>query len=388
MLSDVVIIGAGASGMICAIEAARRGRKVLVIDHMKDIGSKIRISGGGRCNFTNLAVSAENYLSSNADFCRSALSRFTPGDFMSLLDRYRIKYREKSEGQLFCVNTSGDILNVLRKEAGVAGVGLLLQARVSKLRKKRFFEIMTDKGSFMAESLVVATGGLSYQALGASGLGYSIAREFGLRVTRLRPGLVPLRFDRNTARQFRDLSGTSLVAGIACRGTRISGSMLFTHTGLSGPVILQASLYWEEGDPLSIDLLPGINVEEFLGDRRHSRAQLAKVLATLLPKKLAVLWTKLRCIEHPVCRFSPREFEAIACGLHDWRVIPAGTEGYEKAEVTVGGVDTSELSSKTMEARKVAGLYFIGEVLDVTGQLGGYNLQWAWSSGFAAGQYA
>jgi predicted Rossmann fold flavoprotein len=388
MIKDVIILGAGASGLISAIESGRRKRSVLVIDHMKRIGNKIRVSGGGRCNFTNLHVSAENYCSSNSHFCKSALAQFTPADIMALLDRHHIRYHERSDGQLFCVRTAEDILSVLQREAASHRVDFSLGTTVKKMRKQESFEILTDKGLFMAESLIIATGGLSYPDLGATNLGYSIAREFGLQVTRLRPGLVPLTFDKNTAQQFRDLSGTSLNVEISCRGTRATGGMLITHTGLSGPAVLQASLYWEEGDSLSVNLLPGTDIAGFLVDHSRSRAQFANVLASFLPKRFALRWTELNDIARPLCQFSPGEMEQIAHSLQNWDIKPAGTAGFSKAEVTLGGVDTRELSSKTMESKKVPGLYFAGEVIDVTGQLGGYNLQWAWSSGYAAGQHA
>ena len=389
MIKNVIILGAGASGLMCAIEAAGRNRSVVIIDHMKQMGNKIRVSGGGRCNFTNLHVSAENYCSFNSHFCRSALARFTPADFMAILDRQGIRYRERSEGQLFCVRTSEDILSMLRRETERLGVDFSLQTSVLKMRKKgEFFEVLTNKGGFMAESLVVATGGLSYPALGSTNLGYEIAREFGLKITRLRPGLVPLTFDKNIARQFCALSGTSLNVEISCNGMHAVGGMLFTHTGLSGPAILQASLYWEEGNSITINLLPGIDFQEFLTDHSQSRAQFATVLSSFLPKRLAQRWTELKDIAWPICQFSTRQIEHISHDVHNWKIRPVATEGFQKAEVTLGGIDTRELSSKTMETNKIPGLYFIGEVIDVTGQLGGYNLQWAWSSGYAAGQHA
>lgn len=388
MIKDVIILGAGASGLIAAIESARRKRSVLVIDHMKRIGNKIRVSGGGRCNFTNLHISAENYYSANSHFCKSALAQFTPADFMALLDRHHVRYHERSEGQLFCVKTSEDILSVLQKEAASRHVDFLLGSKVIKMRKNECFEVLTDQGHFMSESLIVATGGLSYPDLGATNLGYSIAREFGLKVTRLRPGLVPLTFDKNTALRFRDLSGTSLNVEVSCKGARVAGGMLMTHTGLSGPAILKASLYWEEGDSISINLLPGTDITGYLIDRSQSRAQMANILASFLPRRFAQRWTELNNIARPLCQFSQREIEQISHDLRNWELRPAGTAGFHKAEVTLGGVDTRELSSKTMESKKVPGLFFAGEVIDVTGQLGGFNLQWAWSSGYAAGQHA
>lgn len=388
MIKDVIILGAGASGLIAAIESARRKRSVLVIDHMKRIGNKIRVSGGGRCNFTNLHISAENYYSANSHFCKSALAQFTPADFMALLDRHHVRYHERSEGQLFCVKTSEDILSVLQKEAASRHADFLLGTKVIKMRKNECFEVLTDQGHFMSESLIVATGGLSYPDLGATNLGYSIAREFGLKVTRLRPGLVPLTFDKNTALRFRDLSGTSLNVEVSCKGARVAGGMLMTHTGLSGPAILKASLYWEEGDSISINLLPGTDITGYLIDRSQSRAQMANILASFLPRRFAQRWTELNNIARPLCQFSQREIEQISHDLRNWELRPAGTAGFHKAEVTLGGVDTRELSSKTMESKKVPGLFFAGEVIDVTGQLGGFNLQWAWSSGYAAGQHA
>ncbi|MBA4371315.1 MAG: aminoacetone oxidase family FAD-binding enzyme [Thermodesulfovibrio sp.] len=388
MNKEVIILGAGASGLIAAIESARRKRSVLVIDHMKRIGNKIRISGGGRCNFTNLHVTAENYISLNSHFCKSALTQFTPADFMALLDRHHIRYGERSEGQLFCIRTAEDIISALQKEATAGGVDFSLGTVIKKMRKQKTFELVTDKGLFTADSVIVATGGLSYPDIGATNLGYTIAKEFGLKVTRLRPGLVPLLFDKNTARQFQDLSGTSLNVEISCKGIRVSGGMLMTHTGLSGPAVLQASLYWEEGESIAINLLPETDLLGFLTDHSQSRAQLANVLASFLPKRFAQRWTEMNDLARPLCQFSPREIGHIAHNLQNWEIRPAGTAGFSKAEVTLGGVDTGELSSKTMESKKVPGLYFIGEVIDVTGQLGGFNLQWAWSSGYAAGQHA
>lgn len=307
---------------------------------------------------------------------------------MALLDRHHIRYHERFEGQLFCLRTAEDVLSMLQKEAAARNVDFSLATKVTKMRKKEFFEILTDKGLFMAKSLIVATGGLSYPDLGATNLGYSIAREFGLKVTRLRPGLVPLTFDKNTARQFQDLSGTSLNVEISCNGSLAAGGMLITHTGLSGPAVLQASLYWEEGNSISVNLLPGTDFTGFLTDNSRSRAQFANILASFLPKRFALRWTELNNIARPLCHFNPGEIEHIVHNLQNWKIRPVGTAGFNKAEVTLGGIDTNELSSKTMESKKVPGLYFTGEVIDVTGQLGGYNLQWAWSSGYAAGQHA
>jgi len=388
MKKNVLIIGAGASGLLCATEAARRGRSVLVIDHMKAPGNKILVSGGGRCNFTNLSVTQENYVSGNRHFCRSALAQFRPEDFLTLLARHNIAYREKSDGQLFCRRSSQDVLTALKKDAGMLGVDMSLSTTVKKVRKNGLFEVLTSRGVISAESLVVATGGLSFPELGASGLGYAIAKEFGLEVNEMRPGLVPLKLDKKTSEQFGVLSGTSLDVEVSCGKARFSGSMLITHTGLSGPPVLQISLYWREGDVITVNLLPGMDALHYLLDRHGSKALVPNLLSEFLPKRFINQWAVHKDIARPLCQLTHADIKRLAYDLHNWRLRPAGTEGYSRAEVTVGGVDCNGLSSRTMEAKKVPGLFFIGEVIDVTGQLGGYNLQWAWSSGFVAGQYA
>ena len=337
MQPDVIIIGAGAAGLMCAIEAGRRRRSVLVLEHNASIGEKIRISGGGRCNFTNVHTQPENFISENPSFSKSALARYKPESFLQLIERHRIRWHEKKAGQLFCDGSSREILAMLRKECADAGVRTLPECRVTSVRKG--FSIETNRGEFECASLVIATGGLSIPKLGATDFGYRIARQFGLRVTTLRPGLVPLLF--NEPKNLHELHGVSFEAEVRCGRIRFRDSVLFTHRGLSGPAVLQISSYWKPGDVVTI---------EAVGQK---------------PRRLAQVWKE-----------------------DTWTLNPSGSEGYAKAEVTAGGVDTDELSSTTMEAKKQPGLYFIGEVVDVTGQLGGFNFQWAWASGFAAGQKA
>ncbi len=388
MRKDIIVIGAGAAGLMCAIEAGKRGRSVLVIDHAERIGQKIRVSGGGRCNFTNIHITPENYISSNPHFCKSALSRFTPQDFICMLRKYNIQYHEKEKGQLFCRKSSLDVLRMLQEEARQAGVETRLKCKATGVRRKGCFQVITNHGMMESEALVVATGGLSFSDLGASGIGYHIAEHFGLSVTSLVPGLVPFEFSRNDMKIFGALSGITIPVKVSCRGMVFQGDMLFTHRGLSGPVMLQLSSYWQKGDIIKVDLLPVSDVIEIFQARRSSRTEMHNFLAELFPKRFARAWCDLYVPSKPLCRYSDKEFKAMSAHLHNWEIKPQGTQGYNKAEVTVGGVDTDELSSKTMEARKVPGLYFVGEALDVTGQLGGYNLHWAWASGYVAGQYA
>ena len=385
---DVIIIGAGASGLLCAIECGKRGRGVLVLDHARRTGSKIRISGGGRCNFTNLNVTAGHYFSRNSHFCKSALARFTPRDVLDLVEKHHIAYHEKEAGQLFCVKSSADIITLLEAECARVGVEIRLQCRVTDIHHGQDYMVATDQGAFRTQSLVIATGGLSYPDLGASGLGHAIGKQFGLKVVPPRPGLVPFLFAARDQKVFQGLAGISLDTAVSCGGKRFRGDLLFTHRGLSGPVALQASLYWTPGEPLLIDLVPDIDVLGEFMSRRRSKIEMRNLLAAYLPKRFAEAWCGQMTISKPLDQTSDRELKAIADGLHAWNVLPKRTEGYDTAEVTAGGVDTDELSSKTMEAKKVPGLYFIGEVVDVTGELGGYNLHWAWASGFAAGQVA
>ncbi len=360
---------------------------MLLIDHAGKTASKIRVSGGGRCNFTNLHACPGNYLSHNPDFCKSALSRFTPEDFMALLDGYRIPYYEKESGQLFCRNTSFDVVEMLHNECRKAGVEIRLHQKVESVAKKDLFNIVAGRDVLESQSLVVATGGLSYPALGASDLGYRIAGQFGIRTTPLHPGLVPFTFPPGDAAFFRELSGVSLDASISCGKRLFRGEILFTHSGMSGPAILQTSLYWKSGDAITIDLLPGLDALELFMQESKSRMEMHTLLARYLPKRFGRMFCSRHFVSRPLYQYNQRELEGIARGLHQWSLRPAGTGGYAQAEVTVGGIDTKELSSKTFESKKVPGLYFIGEVLDVTGQLGGFNLHWAWASGSAAGRY-
>jgi len=385
---DVIIIGAGASGLLCAAECGKRGRSVLVLDHGERTGSKIRISGGGRSNFTNLNVTAGHYLSRNPHFCKSALARFTPRAILALVEKHRIAYYEKESGQIFCVRSSSDIISMLEKECEKAGVEMRLTCSVVDIRKAKNFTVTTNQGAFYSNSLVIATGGLSYPNIGASGFGYDMARQFGLKVTELMPALVPFIFSSRDQEVFRKLAGISLDATVSSGLKRFRGSILFTHLGLSGPAALQTSLTWKPGASLKIDLLPETDILGVFFSRRQSKMAMSNLLAGYFPKRFAQVWCDTMITTKPLNQTSDRELNQIANALHAWEIIPKGTEGYGTAEVTAGGVDTDELSSKTMEAKRVSGLYFIGEVIDVTGELGGYNLHWAWASGYAAGQYA
>lgn len=388
MEKDVIIIGAGAAGLLCAIESGKRNRSVLILDHAKKTGSKIRISGGGHCNFTNINASPDKYLSRNPHFCKSALSRFTPHDFIAMLEKHGVKYHEKEPGQLFCNESSAEIVNMLHDECKESGVGIRLNCHVSEIKKEDSFIISTDLGVFQSKSLVIATGGLSYPELGTTGFGYAIAGKFGIKVTPVKPALVPLTFNQKDLRFFKELSGVSINASISCNRKEFRGDILFTHRGLSGPAILQISSYWNQGDSIIINLLPAIDAYELFAAKQQSKMELKNFLPQYLPKRFIQKWCDLYIQPKPICQYTDRELNRISHQIHNWEIKPKETEGYKKAEVTLGGIDTDELSSKTMEAKKVAGLYFIGETVDVTGQLGGYNLHWAWASGYAAGQYA
>ncbi|HYJ47681.1 MAG TPA: NAD(P)/FAD-dependent oxidoreductase, partial [Pyrinomonadaceae bacterium] len=378
--------GGGAAGLFCAIEAGKRRRRVLLLEHTERVGKKIRISGGGRCNFTNLYTSAENFISSNPHFCKSALARYTPADFISLVEKHRIAYHEKKLGQLFCDGSAQQIIDLLLAECEAANVEVRCLAQVTEVRKGESFTVETNQGSFSAPSLVVATGGLSIPQLGASPFGYRLARQFGLQVEEPRPALVPLTLPSAIQRQLAPLSGVSLDAVVRCCGQEFRENILITHRGLSGPAILQISSYWREGAPLSINLFPKEDVRDLLMSNRETETELVNLLARRLPKRFAQAWCDLYAASRPLRRYDDRALEEVARKLQDMEVTPSGTEGFAKAEVTAGGVATAELSSRTMEARRAPGLYFIGEVVDVTGHLGGYNFQWAWSSGHAAGQ--
>jgi len=389
---DVVVIGAGAAGMMCAATAGRRARRVLLVDHYPKLGEKIRISGGGRCNFTNLHASPANYLSRNPHFCRSALARYTPRDFVALVERHGIAWHEKTLGQLFCDDSSRQIIAMLKSECDAAGVQWRMPCEVRTVaREAAGFRIDTAAGAVACASLVVATGGLTVPKIGATPFGYRLAGQFGLAVVPPRPALVPLSLAPEELARYGDLSGVSLEAEVSCRGARFRESLLFTHRGLSGPAILQASSYWQDGpasDPLRVNLLPGTDPRAWLAGQRRAKAHLATLLAERLPKRFAQSWCQAHGLDKPVAELSDRALGDAARSLADWPVHPSGTLGYNKAEVTLGGVDTRALSSKTMEATAVPGLYFIGEVVDVTGHLGGFNFQWAWASGHAAGEAA
>jgi predicted Rossmann fold flavoprotein len=386
---DVAVIGAGAAGMMCAATAGQRGRRVVLVDHYPHLGEKIRISGGGRCNFTNIHATHRDFLSRNPDFCRSALARYRPGDFIALVERHRIAYHEKTLGQLFCDGPSTQVIEMLRAECDAAGVQWRRPCGVGEVEKAADgFRIATDAGPVRAASLVVATGGLTVPKIGATPFAYRLAEQFGLAVVPPKPALVPLALDPEAMARYGDLAGVSLEAVVSCGRGRFRESLLFTHRGLSGPAILQASSYWQFEDaklPLAIDL--GIE-EGFLFAQRRSPASLGSLLAERLPRRFAQQWTAAHGLDRPVAGLSDALLRDAARALAHWQVMPSGTLGYNKAEVTLGGVDTRGLSSKTMEAAAVPGLYFIGEGVDVTGHLGGFNFQWAWASGFAAGQSA
>ena len=382
---DVIVIGGGGSGLFCAFTAANRGKSVLLLEHNERIGKKIEISGGGRCNFTNINASAENYISGNKDFCKSALARYTPWDFISLVEKHRIAYHEKKLGQQFCDGSSRQIISMLESECRDAGVRILCNASVQEVRKSEQFHVRTSQGTFRSNALVIATGGLSFPKLGASDLGYRIARSFDIALTELKPGLVPLTFQPTERSFYEPLAGVSLPVRIRSANRSFEEAMLFTHRGISGPAVLQISSYWDESSPLSIDLLPEKPETELVAGATRSGSTPLQMLSKVWPKRFAESWCERHAPEKPFARCSKEEIESLNESLHDWKQSYAGSEGYPKAEVTRGGVDTGELSSKTMEARKVPGLYFIGEVVDVTGWLGGYNFQWAWASAHAAG---
>jgi len=388
---DIVVIGAGAAGMMCAIEAARRGRSVLVVDHAKTAGEKIRISGGGRCNFTNLHASPKNYLSQNPHFCISALSRYTQRDFIALVERYRIAYHEKTLGQLFCDGSALQIIEMLLAEMKRHGARLKLGCSVSSVEKSvEGFSLQLSDGPVSCRSLVVACGGKSIPKMGATGFGYDIATQFGLRIVETRPALVPLTFVPNTLERLKPLAGVAADAVVSCGKTKFAEAMLFTHRGISGPSILQISSYWREGDEIRIAMLPETDIFEALREQRKQSGKqaLQTALAAYLPRKLAQTLAEDVGATGHLADMSDKMFRRVEAAINDWRIKPAGSEGYRTAEVTLGGVDTRELNSKTMEANSVPGLFFIGEVVDVTGWLGGYNFQWAWSSGWVAGQAA
>jgi predicted Rossmann fold flavoprotein len=384
---DVIIVGAGAAGLMCAMTAGRRGRRVLLLEHADRPGAKILISGGGRCNFTNREIVPERFLSTNPHFCKSALSRYTQWDFIELVERHRIAYHEKTLGQLFCDGSAREILAMLLAECTIAKVDLRTGHDVLEVSRQDCFRVDSDHGSFVAPALVLATGGLSIPKAGATGFAYEVARRFGLAIIELRPGLVPLRVTGETMALCRTLSGVSVDAIVSVGGPSFRESILFTHRGLSGPAILQISSYWHDGETLSIDLVPELEAVDFLKQRKRDRpkAELKTVLAEVLPARLAHAIATAAADGVAIANLPDRILMVTAAGLKRWELTPSGSEGWEKAEVTVGGIDTEGLSSRTMEAREVPGLYVIGEAVDVTGWLGGYNFQWAWSSGWCAG---
>jgi predicted Rossmann fold flavoprotein len=386
---DVAILGAGAAGLMCAIESARRGRRTCVFERNTKPGSKILISGGGRCNFTNLGARPENFLSANPHFAKSALARYTPRDFIAMVERHGIRYHEKTLGQLFCDGSAAEIVAMLERECASAGARIITDCAIERVTSGDGFMLETSAGDFQAQSVVVATGGLSIPKIGATGFGYELARQFGLGIVETRPALVPLVFGPGDHSRFADLTGVSTDAVARAGDAEFREKLLFTHRGLSGPAILQASSYWRKGENVEIDLAPGLDVAYILREARSLGwgMKLLPWLSGHLPKRLAMRWLEVHRISKPMTMLSDREIDALDLALHSWRVEPAGTEGYLKAEVTAGGVDTAELSSKTLESRKQPGLYFIGEVVDVTGQLGGFNFQWAWASGYSAGQF-
>jgi predicted Rossmann fold flavoprotein len=381
---DAIIVGAGAAGLMCAMTAGGRGKRVTLLDHNDSAGAKILISGGGRCNFTNIGTIPQNFLSQNPHFARSALSRYTPDDFLKLIAKHQIAWHEKTLGQLFCDGSARQIVKMLLEECAAVGVELKLNCKISAVRKSDRFVVETSLGEFTAPTLVLATGGLSIPKMGATGFAYDVTKQFGLNIITPKPGLVPLRAGAKDLDFYSSLSGVSLPAIARVGEASFAESILFTHRGLSGPAILQASSYLQDGDTLTLDLLPGIDAAQAFKDRKHARPKIAlkTMLAEFLPQRLAQSLGS----DEPMERVAAANLLALAARLKRWKFRPEGTEGFAKAEVTTGGIDTDALSSKTMEAKAVPGLYAIGEAVDVTGWLGGYNFQWAWASGHAAGQ--
>ena len=384
---DVIILGGGAAGLMCAIEAGKRGRRVVVLERAGRIGKKILISGGGRCNFTNLYCQPQNFLSTNPHFAKSALAAYTPADFIRLVEKHRIGYHEKTLGQLFCDSSAQEIVKMLEAECRDAGVRILTGVNIEQVKRLNGFTVFAGQQEFRASALVVASGGLSIPKMGATAFGYELAKQFGLKIKETRPALTPLIFKDEERQHYSDLSGVSTEVVTAIGKQRFAEKMLFTHRGLSGPAILQISSYWRPATSITIDLAPERNLTVSLRNDNATRRDLGALKAVLrevLPHRLADRWVDL----HPPAAWTNHalaEFERL---VHNWTITPEGADGYDKAEVTAGGVDTDELSAKTMESRKIPGLYFIGEVVDVTGQLGGFNFQWAWASGFCAGRAA
>jgi predicted Rossmann fold flavoprotein len=384
---DVVVIGAGGAGMMCAIHAGRRGRKVALVDHATVIGRKILISGGGRCNFTNLYAGPDNYVSSNPHFAKSALSRFSPGDFIEMVENHQIAYHEKKLGQLFCDGSAQQIVDLLVHESEKAGVAFFKGRVVKEVVKDDGFLIHTNSETFSCQSLVIATGGLSIPQIGATGFGYSIAQQFDIKVVETAPALDGFNFGSADLSKFKELTGVSVDSIVSVKKVAFRENILFTHTGLSGPASLQASLYWKKGDPIAINIAPDIDPVAYFNERfaDGSNKEVKNILAEIIPRRLAEILCQMENIKGNISELSEVKMRSLTSKLEAWQITPTGTVGYRKAEVTRGGIDTNALSSTTMEVKKVPGLYFIGEVVDVTGQLGGYNFQWAWASGHAAG---
>ena len=396
MQTDIIVIGAGAAGLMCALTAGGRGRKVVVIDHAKKTAEKIRISGGGRCNFTNMFASPAQFLSGNGHFCKSALSRFTQDDFVALMNKHEIAFHEKKLGQLFCDHSAQDVIDMLLRECDAADAEIWMETAVTEVKREDEggYRVTITRGGteqvLAAEALVIASGGLSIPKIGASGFGYDIASQFGLAVTPRSAALVPLTFDEDTLELCRDLAGLSVEAEVWWRKTCFVEGLLFTHRGLSGPSILQISSYWEPGTPIRLNLAPGHDVAQHLLDRKTSQPKqdVSTAIAELLPKRLAVALCDRNNMAGRLADLPDKALRRLAAAINGWEIVPNGTEGYRTAEVTLGGVDTAGLSSKTMQAKAIPDLFFIGEVVDVTGHLGGYNFQWAWSSGYVAGMNA
>ena len=388
---DVIIIGAGAAGLMCGIEAGKRGRSVLILDRANKVGKKILISGGGRCNFTNMYTEADNFLSDNPHFCKSALSRYTQWDFIALMEAHQLSWEEKSLGQLFCDQKAGAVVELLEDECHKVGVHIQLNSKIELITKDNNFTLATTSGDYSATSLVIATGGPSIPAMGSTDFVLQIAEQFSINTIPFTPALVPFTFEPQELDSFfKDLSGISTEVTITAEdGKSFKEAILFTHRGISGPAVLQISSYWKQDEAISINLLPNDNIEDWLTQQReeHPLAELKTILAYKLPKRLAGKLCESLISNKPIQQYNPQDLEKVANQLSNWQLTPNGTEGMRTAEVSRGGVDTDELSSKTMEAKKVEGLYFVGEGIDVTGHLGGFNFQWAWASGWCAGQF-
>ena len=387
---DVIVIGAGAAGLMCSFEAGKRGKKVCLLEHSSKIAEKIRISGGGRCNFTNLFSTDSNFISDNKHFCKSAFAKYTQNDFIDLVKKHNIEFFEKKLGQLFCIKSAKDIIDMLVSECINQKVEIFIETKIKDLSKdENSYIVNTDKGTISSPSIVIATGGLSIPKIGATDFGYQIAEQFNLKVTELTPALVPLVFEKDILDFCKSLAGTSLNASIKINKTVFKEGLIFTHRGLSGPSILQISSYWVKDSPIKINLLPDQDIEVILKNRRISTPKqiVSKILSDYLPNKLSLAICDQLKVKKQIGDTSNQILKKVSNFVNNWTVVPSGTEGYKTAEVTLGGIDTKEISSSTMECKKHPGLYFIGEVLDVTGHLGGHNFQWAWSSGFLAGQY-